>query len=109
MSPFDKGIAMWLGWNCFMVCSSTIFVEILFYALCKNISSVFVLLLLLLFGSIVGYFLNEYNVRFYYKLETVLSALFIYGIGYCSRFYILNKFRFSEKCNLLVSFCFFFY
>ena len=94
------GIALWFVPVLF-------FVEILFYILCKNINSIFILLLLLLTGSMIGYFLNEYNVHFYYKLETVLSALFIYGIGYCSRFYILNRFSFSEKYNLLVSFFFF--
>ena len=77
--------------------------QILYYYICKlcNDKTVYILASLIAF-AITGYFLYKYNVHFYYKIETVCTTVFFYGISNLNKSKLVSFMEKERNARLII-------
>ena len=77
------------------------FTEIIFFSAQKRIDNNYLLVVILLVFSVVGFYLGEYDLRLAYKFEVLPMAFVFYGFGYVSQSCISNFIQ-NKKNGLLL-------
>lgn len=96
---------LWFVYTLFQTCCIFAFV----YNICKKLAfhlPIIIIICIVFFVS--GWYLSKFDIKMPFKIDTMITSLSFYGIGYLSRLFILNKIKnYSVKKLFMVWLLFF--